>query len=99
MANFTKTAAQIKSQIARFSARISSKPDKPKRKFIHQMIYDIQASKDVKLTSIARALGEDISLIKKAIRIIGKRGYGLWIEVEIEESYLFLCCKEKSSLW
>jgi len=69
MANSPKTAAQIKSQIKRFSARISSKLDKSKRKFIHQMLYGIQASKDVKLTSIARVLDEDISLIKTVNRL------------------------------
>lgn len=69
MANSTKTAAQVKSQVARFSVRISRKLDKPKRKFIHQMIYGIQASKDVKLTSVARALDEDIPLIKTVNRV------------------------------
>jgi len=41
----------------------------PKRKFIHQMIYGIQASKDVKLSSIARTLDEDIPLIKTETRL------------------------------
>lgn len=69
MANSTKTAAKIKSQISRFSAKMSKDLDKPKRKFIHQMIYGIQASKDVKLSSIARALDEDIPLIKTETRL------------------------------
>jgi len=69
MANPAKTATQIKSQIARFSAKVSLGLDKPKRKFIHQMIYGIQASKDVKLTSIARTLDEDIPLIKTVNRL------------------------------
>jgi len=69
MADSTKTAAQIKSQIAKFSARISKGLDKPKRKFIHQMTYGIQASKDVKLASIGRALDEDIPLIKTVDRL------------------------------
>ena len=63
MADSTKTAGQIKSQITRFSAKVSVGLDKPKRKFIHQMIYGIQASKDVKLASIAQTLDEDIALI------------------------------------
>jgi len=49
MANPAKTAGQIKSQIAKFSAKVSRGLDKPKRKFINEMIYGIQASKDVKL--------------------------------------------------
>ena len=43
--------------------------DKPKRRFINEMIYRIQASKDVKLANIARALDEDISLIKTVGRL------------------------------
>ena len=69
MANSSKTAAQVKSQIARFSARVSRELNRPKRKFIHQMIYGIQASKDVKLASIARSLDEDIPLIKTVGRL------------------------------
>jgi len=69
MANPSKTAAQVKSQIARFSAGVSCELDKPKRKFIHQMLYGIQASKDVKLASIARSLDENIPLIKTVGRL------------------------------
>jgi len=32
------------------------------------MIYEIQAAKDVKLSNIARALNEDISLIKTELK-------------------------------
>lgn len=69
MANPSKTAVKIKSQIRRFSAKISEDLDKPKRKFIHQMIYGIQGSKDVKLSSVARSLDEDIPLIKTETRL------------------------------
>ena len=68
MANSTKRAQQIKSQMTRISSKVSLGLDKPKRKFIRQMIYGIQASKDIKLTSIARALDEDIPQ-KKTIRV------------------------------
>lgn len=69
MSNPTKTAQQIKSQITRFSGKVSQELDKPKRRFINEMIYGIQASKDVKLANIARALDEDISLIKTVGRL------------------------------
>ena len=69
MANSTRTAAQIKSQITRFSQKVSVGLDKPKRKFIHQMVYNIQASKDVKLSNIARALDEDTALVKTVGRL------------------------------
>jgi len=55
--------------MTRFSVKVSQGMDKPKRKFIHQMIYGIQASKDVKLSNIARALDEDIPLIKTVTRL------------------------------
>lgn len=42
---------------------------KPKRKFISQIIYGIQASRDVKLSNISRALGEEIPLIKTENRL------------------------------
>jgi len=69
MASSPKTAAKIKSQITKFSVRLSQGLDKPKQKFIHQMIYGIQASKDVKLSNIARTLDEDIPLIKTETRL------------------------------
>ena len=69
MSNPAKTAQQIKSQITRFSGKVSQELDKPKRRFINEMIYGIQASKDVKLANIARALDEDISLIKTVGRL------------------------------
>ena len=69
MSNPAKTTQQIKSQITRFSTKVSRELDKPKRIFINEMIYGIQASKDVKLANIARALDEDISLIKTVGRL------------------------------
>ena len=69
MPNSTRTAAEIKSQITRFSQKVSVGLDKSKRKFIHQMIYGIQASKDVKLSNIARALNEDVALVKTVGRL------------------------------
>ncbi len=56
MVNPSKTAQQIKSEIARFSVRVSRELDKSKRKFINEMIYGTQASKDVELASITRVL-------------------------------------------
>jgi len=62
MAMESKTAGKIKTQITRFSNRLSCGLNKPKRKFLHQMIYGIQASKDIKLANIGRSLGEEIPL-------------------------------------
>jgi hypothetical protein len=48
-----------------FSPRFS----KPKCKFIEQMVFGIQASKDVKLSNVSRALDEPISLKKTEERL------------------------------
>ena len=69
MATQGKTAGKIKMQITRFSKRLSSGLNKPKRKFLHQMTYGIQASKDIKLANIGRSLEEEILLKKTENRL------------------------------
>ena len=64
-----KLISKVKAQITKFSYKVSRSFKKPKGKFIHQMIYGIQAAKDVKLSNIARALNEEISLIKTECRL------------------------------
>jgi len=63
-----KLISKVKAQITKFSHKVSRSFKKPKGKFIHQMIYGIQAAKDVKLSNIARALNEDISLINRLLK-------------------------------
>lgn len=62
-------ALRLKMQSNKFSGIISKEFSKPKQKLIQQMIYGIQASKDVKLSNIGRALKEDIALIKTEDRL------------------------------
>jgi hypothetical protein len=69
MEHHSKIAGKIKSQITRFSHKISGDFKKPTRKLIVQMLYGIQASKDVKLSNIARSLNEEIPLIKTESRL------------------------------
>jgi hypothetical protein len=72
----SKIAGRIKSQITLFSHKISIGFKKPLRKFMVQMLYGIQASKDVKLSNIARSLNEEIALVKTENRLsrnIGRR--------------------------
>ena len=59
----SKIAGKIKSQITLFSHKLSGEFKKPLRKFLVQLLYGIQASKDVKLSNIARSLNEEIPLI------------------------------------
>jgi hypothetical protein len=69
MENSSKIAGKIKSQITLFSHKLSGEFKKPLRKFLVQMLYGIQASKDVKLSNIARSLNEEIPLIKTENRL------------------------------
>lgn len=60
---------KVKREIERFTQRITQGLSKPKRRFISQMIFGIQASRDIKLSNIARSLEEDIKLIKTENRL------------------------------
>jgi len=64
MAIESKTAGKIKTQITRFSNRLSSGQNKPKRRLLRQMVYGIQASKEIRLSNIGRSLGEEMPLNK-----------------------------------
>ena len=65
----TKITASLKGQLSKFSGIISRGLHKPKQKLVHEMIYGIQAAKDVKLSNIARTLKEDQKLIKTDDRL------------------------------
>jgi hypothetical protein len=56
-------------QCNKFSGILSKGLSLPKQRLVNQMIYGIQASKDVKLSNISRALQEDIPLIKTEDRL------------------------------
>jgi hypothetical protein len=54
----------LKAQLSKFSGIISKGFKKAKKRLIKEMLYGIQASKDVKLSNISRTLKEDQSLVK-----------------------------------
>ena len=60
---------KVNEQLLRFSDKLSEGLKRTKKKFIHQMLFGIQASKDVKLSEISRSLEEDIKLIKTENRL------------------------------
>ena len=60
---------RFKAQLSKFSGIISRQFSKPKARLIKEIIYGIQASKDIKLSNIARSLQEDIPLIKTEDRL------------------------------
>ena len=64
-----KTIVTLKGQLSKFSGIISKSFKKPKRKLIKEMVYGIQASKDVKLSNISRTLKKDQPLIKTEDRL------------------------------
>jgi hypothetical protein len=67
--NDSKLAGKLKAQIKRFSNRLTEELTKPQRRFITEMLYGIQASKDVKISNISRSLNELIPLIKTENRL------------------------------
>lgn len=69
MSNDNKIGIKIKEQIEIFSKKITSNLFKPKKKFVSQVIFGIQASRDVKLSNISRSLNEGIKLIKVENRL------------------------------
>jgi len=65
----SSVGSRLKAQITKFALSVSEGLSRPQRKFVHQMLYGIQASQDVKLSSIARSLQENIPLIKTEDRL------------------------------
>ena len=56
--NDTSIAAKLLYQLESFLGRISPRFHKPTARFIGDMVYGIMAQKDIKLSSIVRALKE-----------------------------------------
>ena len=69
MKDNTTTSKKVQHQIKRFSYRMTKGLSKPKKKFISQALYGIQASRDVKLSNIARSLNEDARLLMTEKRL------------------------------
>lgn len=63
------TIARLKAQINKFSGILSHDLPKTKKRLFREVLYGIQASKDVKLSNISRALQENIALIKTENRL------------------------------
>jgi hypothetical protein len=65
----TIVVAKIKAQMSKFSGIISRNFPKTKRRPIKEILYGIQATKDVKLSNISRSLNEQQPLIKTEDRL------------------------------
>jgi len=66
--NTTQVAGRLRAQLVKFSGIFSPRFTKPQGAFVAEMIYGIQASQDVKLSAIGRALNEPIALQKTTER-------------------------------
>jgi len=55
--------------LTKFSLQLCAGLSRPLAKFVSQMLFGIQSSQDVKLSNIARALQEDITLIRTEKRL------------------------------
>lgn len=69
MRDDTLITKKVQVQIKKFSSRLTRGLSKPKRRFVTQLIYGIQASRDIKLSNISRSLDEEIKLIKTENRL------------------------------
>ena len=58
--NDTKVASKAKAQLAKFMGKVFTHFSRPGMRFIEECIYGIQASGDTKLSSIVRAIDDDI---------------------------------------
>ena len=65
----SKVRSRLKAQLTKFSAELCRDLSKPLSKFVSQMLFGIQASQDVKLSNIGRALDEAIPLIRTEKRL------------------------------
>ena len=65
----SKVRSRLKAQLTKFALALCSDLPKPLEKFVTQMLFGIQASQDVKLSNIGRALGESIPLIRTEKRL------------------------------
>lgn len=75
--NRSQTAYRVREQLARFLGIFSPHFSKPAMKFLGDMLYGLQASKDVKLSCIGRGLDEAILLKKTEERLsrhLGREG-------------------------
>lgn len=64
-----KIRSRLKAQLTKFNTQLSEGLSQPLKKFVGEMLFGIQASQDVKLSNIARSLGEGIPLIKTEDRL------------------------------
>lgn len=86
MKNYNRIAHTLREQIHLFSERFAPRFSRPKVRFLEEMFYGIQASKDSKLSNIGRALEEKIPLKKTEERLshhLEQKGMGQEINRQV----------------
>lgn len=87
---------KFKAQLSKFTGIISKCCSLPQKKLIHQILYGIQASKDVKISNISRSLNESIPLIKTEDRLCN--GLAKWeLHNKISDALLKLASRHVTS--
>lgn len=84
--NRIQIAHRIREQLDKFMGIFSPHFSKPDLKFLSQMVYGLQTHQDVKLSQIARALNEEVTLKKTEERLsrhLKKAGLGQKINEQI----------------
>jgi len=65
----SRLVSKIKSQMSRFAGRLTEGEGAVERRFVSEMLYGLQAARDVKLSEVSRSLNETIALIKTENRL------------------------------
>ncbi|MDQ6904798.1 MAG: hypothetical protein M3139_17530 [Bacteroidota bacterium] len=65
----SSTISRFKAQANKFSGILGKGLGKTTQRLIKEMIYGVQAAKDIKISNVARSLQEDIKLIKTEERL------------------------------
>ena len=65
----SRIRSRLKAQLTKFTAELREGLSKPLKNFVGEMLKGIQASQDVKLSSIGRSLKKEIPLIKSEDRL------------------------------
>ena len=86
MSYFTTNTYQLKREIVNFSKKICKNSNKPTSKFVTDMLYGISKSKDILLSSISKALDENISKINTIDRLSNN------LSLDLDESIFLNYC-------
>jgi hypothetical protein len=65
----SKIRSRLKPQLPKFTSQLTVGLSKPLRNFVGEMLYGIQASQEIQLSSVARSSREGIPLIKTEDRL------------------------------